>query len=348
MGVPGDFTAPERENQYHCHEDGSNCKDEGAATLRASKRKSELLLRDESEALGIVWHGNSSENPSHHLLAAEDCPVDFSWCNKDGVNYCSASRNQHIPQYCGSCWAHGTISALEDRIRIARDGKGPDIQLSVQHVLNCGNAGSCHGGSHEGVYQWIQDLGDKTGSGISYETSNPYVACSSESHEGLCVDQDWSCTPLNVARTCGTFGVDCVGLTHYPNATIKEFGHISGASAMQKEIFKRGPIACTIAADDIRDYETGIADGGGWTDHVVSVVGWGTDADEGLFWIVRNSWGEYWGEAGFVRVKSGALALEESCVWAVLAEFTAPEFDNQYHCHEDGNNCGGSGKVVTV
>lgn len=108
---------------------------------------------------------------------------------------------------------------------------------------------------------------------------------------------------------------------------------------MQKEIYNRGPIACTIAADDIRDYETGVATGGGWTDHVVSVVGWGKDVEEGLYWIVRNSWGEYWGEAGFVRVKSGALALEESCAWAVPADFTAPERENQYHCWEAGDNC---------
>lgn len=29
------------------------------------------------------------------------------------------------------------------------------------------------------------------------------------------------------------------------------------------------------------------------TDHVVSVVGWGTDKKEGRYWHVRNSWGEY-------------------------------------------------------
>merc|ERR1711865_991751 len=145
------------------------------------------------------------------------------------------------------------MGALEDRIKIARNGTGPEIQLSIQHVLNCGTAGSCHGGSHSGVYQWIQKISDETGSGVSYETSNPYMACSTENQEGMCPDGDWTCTALNVARTCGTFGEECVGLTHYPNATIKEHGHISGPDAMQKEIHLNGPIACTIAADDIRN-----------------------------------------------------------------------------------------------
>ena len=42
---------------------------------------------------------------------------------------------------------------------------------------------------------------------------------------------------------------------------------------------------------------------------------------------------------GYVRVKHGSLALEESCAWAVPGTFTAPENDNQYHCYEDGSNC---------
>jgi len=47
-------------------------------------------------------------------------------------------RNQHIPIYCGSCWAHGAISSLEDRIKIARKAASPDIKLSIQMILNCG------------------------------------------------------------------------------------------------------------------------------------------------------------------------------------------------------------------
>merc|ERR1711865_44861 len=185
-------------------------------------------------------------------------PSDLNWCNKDGVNYCTHSLNQHIPQYCGSCWAHGSVSALGDRIKIARKAMGPDVELSVQHLLNCGNVGSCHGGTVAGPYQWLHGLSTKTGSGISYFSSNPYMACSSESTEGVCKNGDWTCKPENVARTCGTFGEACVGLNTYPNATISEYGSISGKDAMMKEIFNRGPIACGIDASPILNYQSGI------------------------------------------------------------------------------------------
>jgi cathepsin X len=305
-------------------------------------RRSEVLHRSEVEKRGIVWRGNNS-NSHDQLFGLEVYPDDFTWCNKDGVNYCTTSRNQHIPQYCGSCWAHGAMSALADRIKIARGAKGGDINLSIQHLLNCGNAGTCYGGSVDGPYQWIYDISKKTGTGISYETSQPYLACSYDSKEGFCPKIDTTCTPANVARTCGSFsseGGPCNGLSRYPNATISDYGSISGKDAMMKEIFSRGPITCGIDATKLLNHESGIikTEGDG-IDHVISVVGWATDATEGFYWIVRNSWGEYWGEMGHVRVAEGALNLEEQCSWAVLGEFTAPEFDNQFHCHEGGDNC---------
>jgi len=309
-------------------------------------RKSEVLSRDVQETMGIVWRGNSSN--SHDLLADVEMPEVFNWCNfkgegKDGKNYCTMSRNQHIPQYCGSCWAHGAISALGDRIKIARQGQGIDINLAVQHLLNCGEVGSCHGGSVDGPYQWLHDISKKTGTGISYETAQPYMACSAESTSGFCKYADWTCKPINVARTCGSFsseGGDCTGLNAFPNATISEYGSISGEAAMKKEIFSRGPISCGIDANPLLNFESGIIKkAGDGIDHVISVVGWGTDPTEGGYWWVRNSWGEYWGEMGYVRVKFGALLVEDQCSFAIPSSYTALELSNQVHCHEGGDNC---------
>jgi len=309
------------------------------ATCNA-QRLNEVWTREQEDAAGIDQGTPMHEVP--HLLGETAMPDDFTWCDKDGVNYCTMSRNQHIPQYCGSCWAHGSVSALGDRIKIARGGKGIDINLSVQHILNCGNVGSCHGGSVIGPYAWLSKISKSTGSGISYETSNPYLACSSESEEGICKNADWTCTPENVARTCSTFPPrgKCVAINKYPNATISDYGSISGADAMQKEIYARGPISCGIDAGPILNYTSGVSDlAGEGVDHVVSVVGWGTDASAGKYWIVRNSWGEYWGEMGYIRVKFGALHLEDQCAWAVVDTFTAQENGNQVHCYEGGENC---------
>lgn len=305
-------------------------------TLRAENtdttHRNEVLYKEELSA--VV----KTPQPWQYIDVA-DMPDNYNWCDKDGVNYCTMNRNQHIPQYCGSCWAHGAISALGDRIKIARDGKGIDINLSVQHVLNCINekplalyGGSCYGGSVDGVYQWMH----KENVELSYETSNPYIACSNDSSEGFCARIRQSCS-TGVARTCATFGEPCVELSQYPNVTISEYGDATGQTQMMTEIYARGPISCGIDAAPILEYTGGIAtDRGTSVDHVVSVTGWGTENGQ-KFWYVRNSWGEYWGEMGYIRVAFGALKLEQQCTYAVPDVFTTG--DNQFPCYEGGENC---------
>ena len=53
-------------------------------------------------------------------------------------------------------------------------------------------------------------------------------------------------------------------------------------------------------------------------DHNVVVSGWGVENDA-PYWIVRNSWGTWWGEHGWFRISMGKnmLGIESACDWAV-------------------------------
>mmetsp|Transcript_50570 Transcript_50570/g.127025 ORF Transcript_50570/g.127025 Transcript_50570/m.127025 type:complete len:326 (+) Transcript_50570:52-1029(+) len=274
-------------------------------------------------------------------IKTEDLPDEFSWDNINGTSYLTKMLNQHIPQYCGSCWAHGALSALADRIKIARKAQGVDINLSVQYILNCAGevAGSCYGGSHVAVYDFIKN----TSGYVPYDTCQPYLACSSDSTQGFCGKADFTCTPINTCRTCSTFtesGGFCAALSTFPNATIAEYGQVSGADDMMKEIFARGPIACGVDAGPLDQYTGGIIDNTSdkSTNHVISIYGWGLDSATGRkYWKVRNSWGEFWGELGHFRVYLGKneLNIENWCAWATLDTFT----EHNKGCYEDGTNC---------
>mmetsp|Transcript_4748 Transcript_4748/g.5477 ORF Transcript_4748/g.5477 Transcript_4748/m.5477 type:complete len:347 (+) Transcript_4748:47-1087(+) len=287
----------------------------------------------------------------HTYVKGTALPDSFTWSDVDGRSYLTHSLNQHLPQYCGSCWAHGALSSFADRIKIARGGKGDDINLSIQYILNCGaeTAGSCHGGYHTGVYQLIQDSGF-----VPYDTCQPYIACSDESTEGFCQHVDTTCKKENICRTCDTFGGmggKCTEIDYFPNATIAEYGMVDNdVDAIMAEIYARGPVAATINAEPIVEYSGGVFNSEEYsqsTNHIVSIVGWGMDEETGKkHWIVRNSWGAYWGEMGFFRVEMGKniLGLEGEVVWATPGSWTEINFP----CSENGANCNGGKQYDAV
>jgi cathepsin X len=93
--------------------------------------------------------------------------------------------------------------------------------------------------------------------------------------------------------------------------TVSDFGRLEGVENMKLEIYRRGPIACGIAATEAMDlYEGGVfyqpLEGKAEEvriNHVVSVVGWGEDEGGLEYWIVRNSWGTAWGENGYMKIR---------------------------------------------
>lgn len=232
-------------------------------------------------------------------IAEEELPAEFHWGNVDGTSYLTRNMNQHLPQWCGSCWAHGSLSALADRIKIARNGSvgSHDISLSVQHVLNCGAdiAGSCNGGSATGTYEFIKENGY-----VAFETCQPYLACSSDSTHGFCPHADTTCSAENICRTCEMkyliFDPYCKGIDPIPNATVAEYGTIplskNSVHKIKAEILARGPVATGINGKPLHTHHGGIyanrtADK--QTTHIVSIVGWGVDTGSGVeFWSVRN------------------------------------------------------------
>ena len=112
-------------------------------SFTAGEYFNEILVREDAV------HNSAFQSPlPHTYIGLEELPESFNWGSVDGKSYLTKSLNQHIPQYCGSCWAHGALSSLGDRIKIARKAQGDDINLSIQFILNCGTemAGSCHGG----------------------------------------------------------------------------------------------------------------------------------------------------------------------------------------------------------
>lgn len=247
----------------------------------------------------------TSPLPSSYLRA-EDVPVAYDPRNISGVNLMSVNRNQHVPQYCGACWAHGSTSALADRFIRLHAGAFPPTTLAVQVLLNCASdTGSCEGGDDLSVYAWIHQ------NGIPDESCQVYRAV-----DGTCR------TAADYCKLCNSSGA-CAAISSYKRYYVGDYGSVSGADAIKKEIFARGPVSCSIdATDKFVAYRGGIYHETTFLpmpDHILSIVGWGKADDGTEFWIGRNSWGTFWGEQGFFRIQmhKNNLGIENDCHWAV-------------------------------
>ncbi|KAL1510992.1 hypothetical protein AB1Y20_005817 [Prymnesium parvum] len=239
-------------------------------------------------------------------------PATFSWRDHNGRNYVSEAYNQHIPQYCGSCWAFAATTVLADRwfihqALLANHTERPIRRLSVQTVIGCNGQGdSCSGGNDALVYEYAQREGipdDSCSSYMAVDTTCAHATVN-ETNKPPC----YTCWP-------GKRSVDgvvdelsaCAPVTHFRRLYVSSVHSVSGMAQMKQAIYQGGPISCGVAAtDDLVDYKGGVFSQPGEQptneNHVVVVVGWGVDSHGNTYWEALNSWGSSWGEDGYVRL----------------------------------------------
>ena len=95
---------------------------------------------------------------------------------------------------------------------------------------------------------------------------------------------------------------------------------------LERAVVKQ-PISVAIQANmrSFQLYKKGIysdPDCGDQLDHGVLLVGYGYDPDLDMnYWIVKNSWGENWGEQGYIRMVKGIENPEGQCGIAMDASY---------------------------
>ena len=262
------------------------------------------------------------------VVAMLPASLDWRKATSGNLNLVTKNLDQHNPnRYCGSCWAHGALSSLADRIKIARKGAWPDVVPSVQVLLNCGGMGSCKVNetdpewranltvAAERSYEWIASHGIPGDTCLQYQARD-----------------DLPCDPVNVCQNCqadaappGVPGTCApVPAAAYPVLGVAAWGHVAGEAAIMQQVAGAGPVACALASDPLDNYTGGVLHdrtGAHAVNHIVSIAGWGEDGTTDPptpYWHVRNSWGSWWGEGGWFRIVRGInnCNIESRCAYA--------------------------------
>jgi len=239
------------------------------------------------------------------IQSSEGLPTHVDWRTKGII---TAVKNQGE---CGSCWTFGTCETIESFWAMKTKKL---VVMSEQQILDCtpnpndcGGTGGCGGGTPEIAYQQIIQMG-----GLTSEKDYPYTA-----ENGNCQFNKQTTPP--VAK-----------LTGYKVLPSNNY------TAVLTAVASIGPMVINVDASEWSSYDSGVFSGCDEEsnidiDHVVQLVGYGTDTQLGSYWIVRNSWGGDWGESGYIRL---ARPTKVTC--------------GIDYSPQDGTGCNGGPSQVTV
>ncbi|KAJ8446347.1 hypothetical protein Cgig2_005878 [Carnegiea gigantea] len=237
------------------------------------------------------------------ILPTNNLPEDFDWREHGAV---TGVKDQGS---CGSCWSFSTTGALEGAHFLAT---GELVSLSEQQLVDCDHEcdpeekGACDDGCNGGLMTTAFEYLLKAG-GVQREQDYPYSG-----RGGTC-----KFDKSKVAASVANFSV----------VSIDE-------DQIAANLVKNGPLAVGINAAYMQTYLHGVSCPYicmRHLDHGVLLVGYGSAGYAPIrlknkpYWIVKNSWGEKWGEHGYYRICRGHnVCGVDSMVSTVAAVTTAP------------------------
>ncbi|KAL6888197.1 hypothetical protein ACP4OV_009223 [Aristida adscensionis] len=199
-----------------------------------------------------------------------DIPDEIDWTKKGAV---TKIKNQ---KECGCCWAFAAVATVES-IHYIKTGQL--LSLSEQQLLDCtGDKHNCKTGVTVSAFEYIIKNG-----GIATDDVYPYTA-----QKGKCNDHE-----VQLA----------VKITSFEAVPRNNEDALAAAVANQ-------PVAVNMDASKFQHYSSGVMSGhdcGTAMTHAVAVVGYGLE-DETKYWLLKNNWGEHWGEKGYMRLERGTGA----------------------------------------
>ncbi|KAI3414810.1 uncharacterized protein J3R85_015850, partial [Psidium guajava] len=230
-----------------------------------------------------------AESPKTASLSYEyptgDVPDSIDWVEKGAVNQIKDQGQ------CGSCWAFSAVAAVEGITQI----KSRNLPvLSEQQLIDCvTEADGCDGGLPDNAFEYIID-----NKGIASEDTYIYKGTNG------------TCNSTKAAQRA---------------AQIKKFVHVRPGEGELLKAVAQQPVSVGIAAggQEFRSYSGGVFNGdcGKQLNHAVVVVGYGTSEEGTKFWKIRNSWGETWGEQGYMRIQRGVDTSKGMCGLASDASY---------------------------
>lgn len=201
--------------------------------------------------------------------------------------------------WCGASWALSTAAVISDRFDIMTRGND-HVVLSPQHLLSCNvhNQRGCSGGHLTRAWMFIRKYGL-----VSDE----------------CYPWEGSVKECRVPRHAKPMEARCPSSNLIENGYLYRVGPVYRLGTEQDimyEIIHSGPVQAVIRISrDFFSYKSGVyrcssiantADR--FAFHAVRIIGWGEEKlnnENVKYWIVSNSWGTWWGEDGFFRIRRG-------------------------------------------